>query len=221
MQTNFDEIRLLFSRNLAGGRSVILQQKFRRTFAEPHENSNAGRNFANITTKFRLEFVCTETDIQDQGDFNPNSTNILSPIFKRMTGLTQMIKVLTRDSGILDWCLTNRPKTMAEPKQLPKVGRSDHYCVLIQQTNNSSEPVKRTTSKRDTRSSRIRDFGRWITSFSWDEVFLNSTCEGKFSSFYNIITSAVDKFLPVKSCRVSDCDRPWLTHRVKSLIEKR
>ena len=44
-----------------------------------------------------------------------------------MTGLTQIIKVLTRDSGILDWCLTNRPKTMSEPKQLPKVGRSDHY----------------------------------------------------------------------------------------------
>ena len=94
------------------------------------------------------------------GDFNPNSTNISSPIFKRMTGLTQIIKVLTRDSGILDWCLTNRPKTMSEPKQLPKVGRSDHYCVLIQQTTNCSKHVKRTTSKRDTRSSRIRDFGR-------------------------------------------------------------
>ena len=78
--------------------------------------------------------------------------------------------------------------------------------------------MKRTTSKRDTRSSRIRDFGRW---FSWDEVFLNNTCTGKFSSFYNIITSAIDKFLPVKSCRVSDSDRPWLTHHVKSLIEKR
>lgn len=27
-----------------------------------------------------------------------------------MSGLTQIIKVLTRDSGILDWCLTNSSK---------------------------------------------------------------------------------------------------------------
>ena len=40
------------------------------------------------------------------GDFNPTSTNIAPTPFKRSCGLTQIINVLTRDSGILDWCLT-------------------------------------------------------------------------------------------------------------------
>ena len=31
---------------------------------EPHENSNAGRKLANLTTKFWLEFVHTETKIR-------------------------------------------------------------------------------------------------------------------------------------------------------------
>ena len=42
------------------------------------------------------------------GDFNPTSTGITELTTKRVTGLTQIIKVLTRDTGTLDWCLTNR-----------------------------------------------------------------------------------------------------------------
>lgn len=67
------------------------------------------------------------------GDFNPTSTNIAPTPFKRSCGLTQIINVLTRDSRILDWCLTNKPKAFCAPSQLPKLGSSDHYCVLIKQ----------------------------------------------------------------------------------------
>ena len=55
------------------------------------------------------------------GDFNPASTNISPVVFKRMSGLTQIVKVLTRDTGTLDWCLTNSPKCLSDPKQLPKI----------------------------------------------------------------------------------------------------
>ena len=47
-----------------GGKGVIFWRKFLQNFAEPRENSNAGRKFANLTTKFRLEFVRTETKIR-------------------------------------------------------------------------------------------------------------------------------------------------------------
>ena len=62
------------------------------------------------------------------GDFNPTSTGITELTTKRVAGLTQIIKVLTRDTGTLDWCLTNRSKLMASPKQLPKLGKSDPFC---------------------------------------------------------------------------------------------
>ena len=58
------EISAKFHRNF-GGRSVIFRPRFRRNFAELHESSNTGRKFANLTTKFRLEFVHTETKIQE------------------------------------------------------------------------------------------------------------------------------------------------------------
>ena len=52
-----------FRRNF-GARSVIFWPNFRRSLAEPQENSKTGRKFPNLTTKFRLEFVRTETKMR-------------------------------------------------------------------------------------------------------------------------------------------------------------
>ena len=92
------------------------------------------------------------------GDFNPTSTGITELTTKRVTGLTQIIKVLTKDTGTLDWCLTNRSKLMASPKQLPKLGKSDHYSVFIfpAQSPTVSKNTKKTIEKRDLRPSRLR-----------------------------------------------------------------
>ena len=65
------------------------------------------------------------------GDFNPASTGLSLHETTRITNLSQIIKVLTRDSGILDWCLTNRANLSTSPKQLPKLGTSDHYTISI------------------------------------------------------------------------------------------
>ena len=56
------------------------------------------------------------------GEFNPNSTKISPNRFRELCGLIQIVKMFTRDSGILDWCLTNKPKIMSLPKRLPKIG---------------------------------------------------------------------------------------------------
>ena len=124
------------------------------------------------------------------GDFNPTSANISPAVFKRLSGLIQIVKVLTRDTGTLDWCLTNSPKYLNDPKQLQKISRSDHYCVLVRQAPSTQKGGKRTITKRDTRDSALRGFGRWTTSFSWDEVFSLERCEEKFDLFYRIMSDA-------------------------------
>ena len=65
------------------------------------------------------------------GDFDPKNIGLPPAETKRYTGLTQIVNVLTRDTGILDWCLTNKPTLFNSPKQLPKLGSSDHYTVSI------------------------------------------------------------------------------------------
>ena len=155
------------------------------------------------------------------GDFNPNSTNILPASFKRGCGLTQTVKILTRDTGTLDWCLTNQPKMLSTPKQLPKIGSSDHYCFLVQQGPPRAKSSKRTVTRCDTRDSRIRKFGQWITSFSWHEIYLAISCKGKFERFHRTLAGAIDRFLPARVHSLHSTDKPWMTTKIKAWITKR
>ena len=101
-----------------------------------------------------LIFVC--------GDFNPTSTGITELAVKRATGLSQIFKVNTRVSGTLDWCLTNHPELMDCPKQLPMLGSTDHYTVLIHPPQSFLTPknTKIAVARCALRTSRIRDFGQ-------------------------------------------------------------
>ena len=154
------------------------------------------------------------------GDFNPTSTNIAPTPFKRSCGLTQIINVLTRDSRILDWCLTNKPKAFCAPSQLPKLGSSDHYCVLIKQ-GPRGQTTKQTITRRDTKASCIRAFGSWITTFSWDALFALDSCKDKFDFFIQTLSAAIDRYLPIKVSRMHSTDKPWLTPKIKAFIAKR
>lgn len=136
-------------------------------------------------------------------------------MFKRVCGLSQIVKVLTRDTGILDWCLTNRPKLHLDPAQLPNIGASDYFCVLVRQTKSCFENrSKLVIRKRDTTDSCLREFGRWITSFSWHELLSASSCEQKLKIFMSTMNSAIDKYFPLK-------DKPWISPQIKTWIAKR
>ena len=69
----------------------------------------------------------------------------------------------TRDSGILDWFFTNRPKLFTESQQ-PKVGSSDHCTILAKPViAPTSRPVVNKVKIRDMQDSAWRALDRWIT----------------------------------------------------------
>ena len=122
------------------------------------------------------------------GDFNPTSTGITEQQTKNSTGLSQLIKILNRDTGTPERCLSNRPKLFAPPLQLPKLGKSDHFTVMIKPKTippNQIPPVN-VISKRDLRPSRVLEFGRWITQYDWSDV------QEKFDLFISTLTDAVN-----------------------------
>ncbi|XP_032237538.2 uncharacterized protein LOC116618187 [Nematostella vectensis] len=156
------------------------------------------------------------------GDFNPTSTRFSVVATKRATGLSQIVKVLTRDTGILDWCLTNMPNSFAPVCQLPKIGRSDHYTLLIAPILRSLKPRAKTTIwKRDLRPSKIRDFGCWITQQRWTEVFDKQLVSEKFQAFSDVLYMAVDKYLPLRKISICSSDKPWVSNKLKYLVSKR
>ena len=139
-----------------------------------------------------LIFIC--------GDFNPTRTRITELAVKRATGLSQIVKVNTRDSGTLDWCLTNHPKLMDCPKQLPKLGSTDHYTVLIQppQSSSTSKNTKIAVKRRDLRGSRTRDLGQWITQQTWDDEISTTLVNEKFYIFIILSRMLLTSFFRLK-----------------------
>ena len=107
---------------------------------------------------------------------------------------------------------------MASPKQLPKLGKSDHYSVFIlaAQSPTASKNTKKTIEKR--RPSRLEEFGQWIVQQSWEDVLSTSLVHDKYNLFMNRPGAAVDTFLPVKSFRISSSDKPWISAKIEAHI---
>ena len=200
---------------------ILVGTVYHRPSSTVEDNERLLQHFQDNVESFLCDHP--ESLIFIRGDFNPTSMRITELPIKRATGLSQIVKVNTRDSGTLDWCLTNHPKLMDCPKQLPKLGSTDHYTVLIHppQSSLTSKNKKRAVSRRDLRASRIRDFGQWITQQSWDDVISITLVNKKFDIFINTLKDAVDKFLPIEKTYVSASGKPWITGKIKSLIAKR
>lgn len=135
--------------------------------------------------------------------------------------VTQTVKVLTRETGILDWFLTNSTKLFDDPKQLPKIGTSDHFGVLVQQIKSRAKTTNRTFFRIDTRDSRLKAFGQCITTYTWNGFFSLNSCLDKFAHFNSVTREAIDRFFPLTRTRAYQGDRPWVTPKIRAWIRKR
>ncbi len=155
------------------------------------------------------------------GDFNFRSTGFDANYIKRITGLSQIVKVATRADAILDWCLTNSRDNILQSIQLPPIGTSDHYTILMKAQDPPSKPDNSPIWKRDLRDSRIRPFGRYIASFDWSAILNIHDCDIKYEKFNDTMSAMIDNFFPLERTSVRKCDKPWMTSSIKSAIARR
>ena len=151
------------------------------------------------------------------GDFNPTSTGLKSKDLTQTNHLKQLVTFKTRDSGILDWFLTNRTR-LFELSQLPKIASPDHFTILAKPLlGPKKNKVTKKIIPRDMRESAWREFGRWITQKDWKPVLNTSSCEDKFQLFIKELKQGVDCYLPQRTVKVHQTDRPWMTNKLKIL----
>ena len=75
--------------------------------------------------------------------------------------------------------------------------------------------------KRDLRSSSLRRFGQWISSYDWSPILDIDACELKFQKFHEVMSNMMEKFLAITRTKVRQSDKPWKTPSLKSAISKR
>ena len=119
------------------------------------------------------------------GDFNPLDVTSI----KRHFNMQQIVKKTTRKYAILDFVLTNMKKYYKEPRIFPPFDRSDHNTIIAEgQTMNRGCSTK-VLFKRDKRTSRKAELGRYLAVLEWDTLFSSiETFEELVDVFNNVVS---------------------------------
>ena len=64
-------------------------------------------------------------------------------------------------------------------------------------------------------------FGRWISDTEWFSDLNEPTVDDLTESLTSSLTSAIQRFFPLKSVRTHYTDKPWITPAIKKLVYAR
>ena len=123
--------------------------------------------------------------------------------------------------------ITNLHTLYYKPRILAPLGSGDHSIVLwlpIAKNSTSREnitkPMKRLVRRYP--QSQVNAFGRWLCKHNWfSDVGHNPSADEMAISFSYELTSAHDRFFPLKSVKCHYSDKPWMTPSIKQLIRDR
>ena len=162
------------------------------------------------------------------GDFNRLD---IGEILNSYGALKQFVSTPTRKNALLEIILTDlhpffHPPTTIAPLQvdMDKDGSdSDHNVVVMAPQTNSQykvDRVRKTKLIRPTPQSKIDDFGKEITSHTWDDVVEAASVDEKVDCFHSYILQLLNKHFPEKQVNMSNLDKKWMTPNLKLLHRK-
>ena len=150
---------------------------------------------------------------------HPNALVLVKGDFNfRSMGFDANHAIATGGDVILGWCLSSSKDSSLQSVQLPSIGTSDHYTILMKGQAPLIKPDNSPICKRDLRDSRIRPFGRHITAFDWTPILNIHDYDAKYEKFNNTMTAMIDNFFPLERTKVRRCDKPWITSSIKCAI---
>ena len=153
------------------------------------------------------------------GDFN----RLILKVIKNNYHLKQIVKGPTRKNAVLDLILTKLAGHYANPEAFPSFALSDHNTVLAASMIREGRiKATRFILKRDLRTSRKAELGRYLSGIDW-HTLLNGLecCENLLEVFQQVVSTALDLLMPLKRVLINTRDAPWMTKQLKSLVVKR
>lgn len=107
---------------------------------------------------------------------------------------------------------------LPSPSQpLPPMGRSSHFSMLWSSAPTTSPPSIITKTYRTT---PIQSFGQWVTRYYGQNCSRNDV-QSKWDNYQDTIITGYYHFFPTKTLKYPPNDKPWVTPRIKRLIQQR
>ncbi|KAK2565732.1 hypothetical protein P5673_010910, partial [Acropora cervicornis] len=110
-----------------------------------------------------------------------------------------------------------------DPIRLPPYGLSDHATVYLgSSARSASKPKHKIIKSSDKRPSKVNSVGRYLLEIPWSSLLSSDeSCEGEFSLLTEVINYGLDTIMPVRSIKIHETDRPWVSTHLKQLIIRR
>ncbi|KAI8486752.1 hypothetical protein Bbelb_355000 [Branchiostoma belcheri] len=143
------------------------------------------------------------------GDTNSYKSPSLCSKFAK--SLKQVVTQATRGVNQLDSIYTNNIKHLyPSPVHLPPLSTSDHQSILLP---GGPWPYKRSKyiMRRQCNPEAMRRLG----------LYESAESSGKVAVLTSMLEGILDKSVPVKRVKITTTDKPWMSVKIKELLEER
>ena len=170
------------------------------------------------------------------GDFNEKSKNwygcdkinfegnVIETLFSQF-GLHQMNNNLTHKSVTYSLCIdlifTSQPNLVVEsgsPILTSKLSSSDCFCKMKFKNSLSTTLLSPVWHYQEADTELVTQA---IDLCDWKKAFANISVDEKFAIFNKTILNILHNVIPHETLLVDDKDRPWLTSKLKNLINEK
>ena len=139
-------------------------------------------------------------------------------------GLDQLVKEPTRITNetktLIDVIMTNKRSSVQLTKVIP-LSLSDHDCVMCVRKINFHKTPFRTIKCRDYSKYNHRDLARDVENYDWSPVDTANNVNTAWDYLNQALTYIVNQHAPLITKRVKGRQCPWLSHKVKTIMNTR
>ena len=187
----------------------------------PDADDSAMRDYL-VSSLVSLEATYPNCALILAGNFNRTFLPLIQSAVKAFH-LKSTVHFPTRADRTLDQIFTNLGDYFSAPISLPPFGLSDHVTVFMGSgTRMNSKPKRKIIKSRGKRPSKVESVGRFLIGVPWSSLLSSAqSCEEKLSILTGVINFGMDTIMPVRSIKVHETDRPWVSAQLKQLIVRR
>ena len=187
----------------------------------PDADDSAMRDYL-VSSLVSLEATYPNCAFILAGDFNRTFLPLIQSGVKAFH-LKPTVDFPTRGDRTLDQIFTNLCDYFSAPISLPPFGLSDHVTVFMGSgTRDNSKPKRKIIKSRDKCPSKVESVGRFLIGVPWSSLLSPAqSSKEKLSILTGVINFGLDTIMPVRSIKVHETDRPWVSAQLKQLIVRR
>jgi len=163
----------------------------------------------------------TKDDLPPEDNINKQRSMIdllFSKIFP--LGVAQLVAVPTHQESCLDHFYSNKIEKLSEISALFN-GGSDHKMISAVRYTDSLKGNVRYVRKRIFRNFDSQGFRSEVAATNMLEIYLSSDVNEAVGLLTRKLTTALDKYAPIKTIQIRKHYAPWLSEETKLLMQER